>query len=299
MDTLDSDDWKALKDIMEILKLFYDLTNRSEATKRRASRGVLSDYITSLNMLIKQVSFHHTALLVRSLIPSLSTPPTEQLVAYSRNCLDKLLEYFEKVKSTPAYYASVVTTPQMKSKNFQEKCKNAHTWNDVKLGVWAKEIKLSLQELWEEDYNWLPFIELEPQNDSKRVRSAPPSVFDQSLDITSISDDEEEDQLETWMKDRCFLLPTEESISRYWLRQASYRSTHRIADMGLDMAAIPAMSGECERVFSQGKLLITGQRHALRPDIIEATQCLGMWMIMDRKGAGKCNWETPEELSTN
>lgn len=39
------------------------------------------------------------------------------------------------------------------------------------------------------------------------------------------------------------------------------------------MCSIPAMSSECERVFSQAKLLITGQRMRLKADLIEATQC--------------------------
>ena len=63
------------------------------------------------------------------------------------------------------------------------------------------------------------------------------------------------------------------------------------------------MSSECERVFSQGKLLITGQRSRLKVDIIEATQCLRMWLIMDRKAMGKWkgkgNWTTPVELFNN
>jgi hypothetical protein len=41
--------------------------------------------------------------------------------------------------------------------------------------------------------------------------------------------------------------------------------------MALDMLLILAMSSDCERVFSQAKLLITGQRYRLKPDIIEAT----------------------------
>ena len=68
------------------------------------------------------------------------------------------------------------------------------------------------------------------------------------------------------------------------------------------MASIPAMSSECERVFSQAKLLITGQRHRLQADIIEATQCLRMWMIMDRKATGtwkKGHWRVPYELHSD
>ena len=72
--------------------------------------------------------------------------------------------------------------------------------------------------------------------------------------------------------------------------------------MGLDMASIPAMSSDCERVFSQGKLLITGQRNRLKADIIEATQCLRMWLILNRKVMGKCtgrgNWVIPFALYT-
>jgi hypothetical protein len=53
-------------------------------------------------------------------------------------------------------------------------------------------------------------------------------------------------------------------------------------------------------VFSQGKLLITGQRHRLKADLIEWTQCLRMWLIMDTKKLGKWkgkgNWQTPSEI---
>jgi hypothetical protein len=104
--------------------------------------------------------------------------------------------------------------------------------------------------------------------------------------MTAIYGDDEEDQLAAWIRQRPFVLDQGESLIAYWLRQLKSKSTYRIARMGLDMASIPAMSSECERVFSQSKLLITGQRHSLQVDIIEATQCLRMWMIMDRKAAG-------------
>ena len=46
--------------------------------------------------------------------------------------------------------------------------------------------------------------------------------------------------------------------------------------------------------------MITGQRNRLKDDIIKATQCLRMWLIMERKRVGKWkgrgNWVTPNEL---
>ena len=110
----------------------------------------------------------------------------------------------------------------------------------------------------------------------------------------------EEDELEVWLNARPFRLKVRETLPKYWLKQLKQKTTYRLARMGLDMASIPAMSSECERVFSQAQLMITGQRNRLKSDIIEATQCLRMWLILDRKREGKWkgkgNWVTPEEI---
>ncbi len=44
--------------------------------------------------------------------------------------------------------------------------------------------------------------------------------------------------------------------------------------MVFDMLIIPAMSAECERVFSSLKLMIIVRRNALKEEIIEANECL-------------------------
>jgi hypothetical protein len=115
-------------------------------------------------------------------------------------------------------------------------------------------------------------------------------------------DEEEADRLEAYLSSRPHHLPEGETLGLYWQRLRKQKSTNRVARMALDMLSIPAMSSDCERVFSQAKLLITGQRHRLKPDIIEATQCLRAWLIMDRKRIGswqgKGNWKVPHEIST-
>jgi hypothetical protein len=47
--------------------------------------------------------------------------------------------------------------------------------------------------------------------------------------------------------------------------------------MALDTLSIPAMSMECERVFSSAKKLLTPAPDNLQEDIIEATECLKVW----------------------
>ncbi|OCK96908.1 uncharacterized protein K441DRAFT_25006 [Cenococcum geophilum 1.58] len=49
------------------------------------------------------------------------------------------------------------------------------------------------------------------------------------------------------------------------------------------MLAIPLMSGECERVFSFAKHLITGSCDRLQVDIIEANECLKWWFGLPKK----------------
>jgi hypothetical protein len=112
-------------------------------------------------------------------------------------------------------------------------------------------------------------------------------------------DASQEDELESWVTTKVFDLE-DENLIQYWLRQMNNKRTYRLAKLAIDMASIPAMSSDCERVFSQAKLLITGQRNNLKADIIEATQCLRMWLILGLKAenswSGEGNWTTPMEI---
>jgi hypothetical protein len=85
-DILGSDDWQTLIKVMDILKKFYELTKYTEGTKLSSDRGVLSDYITIMNELIKHVRSIRDDIRVRSEDPLLVTPALEHLKTYSINC---------------------------------------------------------------------------------------------------------------------------------------------------------------------------------------------------------------------
>lgn len=55
--------------------------------------------------------------------------------------------------------------------------------------------------------------------------------------------------------------------------------------MAWDMIAIPAMSSECERVFSSAGRLITPVRNRLKEDIIEAFEYLSAWYKQESASA--------------
>ncbi|KJZ70066.1 hypothetical protein HIM_10549 [Hirsutella minnesotensis 3608] len=291
-DSLTADDWAVLTEIVAFLEKFYTLTKRAEGSKLSSDRGVLSDYLTTLNVLLKHAREYRDDINFRAENPDLTSPGIRQLRVCIVNCWTKLDEYFALVNDTPAHYAAIVTNPQMKWKYFERQWKDAHLWKDATLPEsWLPGGKRALNSLWEE-YKNLPVADA--CAGSKRART--PDEFERETDMTQW-DEDEMDELETWLSMKVFKLDDDDTLPAYWLRQSKQPATQRIAKMGLDMASIPAMSSDCERVFSQCKLMITGQRNRLKPDIVEATQCLRMWLIMEKKilgsWKGRGNWKTP------
>ena len=66
-----------------------------------------------------------------------------------------------------------------------------------------------------------------------------------------------------------------EDVVAWWV---GMKETYPVlARMAFDVLAIPPMSDECERVFSQAKLVMGGQRSSLKPSTMEAWQCLKNW----------------------
>ena len=62
----------------------------------------------------------------------------------------------------------------------------------------------------------------------------------------------------------------------YWWRDQE-PSFPLLATLAHSILSIPAMSAECERVFSSSKLLVTPIRNRLTPQAIEVSECLRNW----------------------
>jgi hypothetical protein len=73
-----------------------------------------------------------------------------------------------------------------------------------------------------------------------------------------------------------------------WWRERGEHLYPILASMAYDLFSIPATSAECERAFITAKKLITDERYNLKPDIIEADQCIKSWCkhgIIDGRAA--------------
>jgi hypothetical protein len=60
----------------------------------------------------------------------------------------------------------------------------------------------------------------------------------------------------------------------WWAGMSGKDDFPTLFQYALDTLSYPAMSTECERVFSSTKKLITPERNQLENDIIEACECL-------------------------
>jgi hypothetical protein len=70
------------------------------------------------------------------------------------------------------------------------------------------------------------------------------------------------------------LMKISNPITRWREHKATYP---KLAQMAYDLLSIPAMSAECERVFSQAKLVVNDTRNRMTDDTVDAIQCLRTW----------------------
>jgi hypothetical protein len=115
-----------------------------------------------------------------------------------------------------------------------------------------------------------------------------PSAFEQFMDTHRYFSDIIEDDVDEYERyiaaDHHFIpkknrkqmpKPKPIDLCEFWaLHENEYPS---LARMAFDILSIPAMSAECERVFSSTKLLLTDRRARMKEDIIEASECLRAW----------------------
>lgn len=71
--------------------------------------------------------------------------------------------------------------------------------------------------------------------------------------------------------------PDDFSPLQWWVGQMKEMPT--LAAYALDLLCCPAMSAECERVFSGAKLMLTPNRNALACETLEACECLRVWWM--------------------
>jgi hypothetical protein len=300
-DRLKAHHWFLLEKLHDALEPFYEATLCSEGNS-----NTLSEWIYTLDYVLDSADGS------KNEFEELAgeNPESEEytfLQAGAAAAWLKTEEYYGKIDESAAYYAASVLDPAFKWSWFEER------WgNDQVKKVWlegdpAKNkigVKDLVRELWEEEYKGKygpdsPSLtdpnkasrtgkgSSRPKNPEdrfgglhrhKQLGAKPKALpFDRyGAFVSTECEDNGTDALEFW--------------------NARYGTQPDLARFALDMLAIPMMSAECERVFSSAKHLITDARNRLRPDIIEANECLKHWFDKPKEETDQES-EASEELA--
>jgi hypothetical protein len=316
-DHLSNNDWLILVKTAALLKPFYTITMRLQGHAGDATHGAIWEVLPATELLLSgleaaKLTYRDPTVLDNEetieiapipidpeiLPPAHSTrrrrrqpqPPTspqqppqhqqpqpnENLSDATRkhlrtainNAWEKLDHYYQLCDASPVYVASVVLHPGQKWRYFEKKW--GHNHQD-----WLANAKDETQALYETQYKNREMTEIQATQNITQRAPRQPDEFETWItpvdyyETDAVTVDEYDAYLSTPP------IPTLEPI--LWWRD--HQSTYpRLSQMAFDLLSIPAMSAECERVFSQARLTISTQRVRLKEDTIDAIQCLKNWL---------------------
>lgn len=256
-DQLTEEDWDILTRILSLLEPFKKLTARMEGRAMEGCRGAIWETLPSMDFLLEHIErakleYEH---LHKHIYSSLN------------NAWYKLNNYYSLTDMSPIYVAGVVLNPQYKWCYFEEK------WSFKP--QWIEEAHKIMKQFWLMYKGKRPMIEVEQSLSTRDM-----DLLDEFMNTSSrgrVSSAEDEYEQYSSSPPEPFVV----SVRDWWKnkRDSDLRA------MAFDVLSIPAMSAECERVFSSGKLMLPPQRNRLREDAIEAAELLKAW-----ETAGVVSW---------
>lgn len=277
-DTITPQDWIDLEQFFNILKPFKDLTKRMEGRANKAglegSHGSLYEILESLDVLFKKLQE----------AGKFADDNPEVVSAYYSCAIDtartKLEEYFGLTDATPAYRCAVALHPANKFTYFEIEWSHEKKWiaeakrvvqnvfaDYEQAAAEAEVAELTQEEDIEASTDSDTALDLLQQARKRRQRLAATSAstmrgkkrakltseLDEFMARTNTADLDVDDPLEWWVR----------HVSDYPI----------LSKMAFDLFSCPAMSSECERVFSQTNKVITDERNRLDSGTVAAIEC--------------------------
>ena len=290
-DELSSSDWDAITRMKEILEPFYMLTKRTEGRAEIGSYGALWEVLPTIEYLLgtlerKAVEYgaeigswkQLTAKTAPQIFKQMDVTHADHkhILQSIKHGWSKLESYYNKLDESPVYAASIFLHPEHKSRFLKRHWKERPDW----IAQANEEVKTLWLTSYKDTVKPPPNPVILPSTNQRD-----PSDFDQFLHPPDYNDDqqgEEDDEFEQYMKLKSVIVKPGEifDICGWWKAHESQWPS--LARMAFDMIAIPAMSSECERLFSSAKLLLSDRRARMKEDIIEASECLRYWYAAKR-----------------
>lgn len=249
-DVLLLEDWTTLAHIHEVLQPFRVLTKQLEGRAKEHHHGSVWEVLPAIELLLSHIE-------------GLKATYTDKFMKTSiNNCWMKLNEYYSKTDNHYAVYAcATLLHPALRTTHFYKH------WTGENQGAIATMIS-EIRSIWKEQYL--------PRKQSNTQVKAEQSIFDTFL-FAPDSNAHRKTEFEVYITQDPDEVQRIDEINpvQWWASKKVNFPTLRL--LAFDVLSIPAMSAECERVFSSAKKMITPDRNGLNDDIVEACECLKYW----------------------
>ena len=263
-DKLSDDDWDYLSEIVTALEPFREATKRLEGHAHKGHHG----YVWEVLPIIEALLPIYEAGRQSEEQKRQGTTATPLEVAY-QNAWEKLTKYYKKSDETYAIYAAAVLLyPQFRKHYFQER------WEQQ----WIRPMVAAVKKHWKEVYQPLDSTEGREGERPRKQARQDLDFLDRFLAKSTTTTTAHND-FDVYITAPAIELGDSDAIFP-WIRKSTTVATS-IRQQCLDLLSIPAMSAECERVFSVAKRTITTDRNRLRDDKIEELELLRYWWQHD------------------
>ncbi|KAI1670746.1 Dimer-Tnp-hAT dimerization containing protein [Pyrenophora tritici-repentis] len=263
-DGLGAADWAVITEYMDVLKPLKTATERLEGRGKSGGFGSIAEVILVFEYLL---SYYEQRVNSYAAVDYNAHPeaPEDHLATNLRAAWAKADDYYSKLDDSPAYYAATILHPYYK--HYLDK-----VWSDKP--DWIATNNSSFRALWAQ-YDTLPRA-VRPL----RVIS---NDMDEAIDalINPSSSDEAsaaEDEYTRWKRSE----PAAERGTEYANNPIKYWVAVRdrypsLSKLALDVLSIPALSCDCERMFSELGDLLEPRRRCIKPQLLAAIQCVRGW----------------------
>lgn len=229
-DILTSDDWHILEVIFNFLKPFQQETLALEGHQ---AQGALFNIYPSLELLHKHVLKTQFAVIGQS----------RHLDHSFQLAREKITKYYSLSQLSPIICASIVLHPNMD--NFFDD-KELGWGSTPEWGIQAREL---VQRLWELSYKNLILHNIPVATTSSPKRNLNPSTGIRNFKKPRLTPQVQDDELTRYLS---WLAHNDHEITNpinWWIEGRGLYP--RLSILALDAFSVPAMSAECERIFSR------------------------------------------------
>lgn len=273
-DYISSDEWATLEIIKEQLEPLFRTTKALEGNARmqegasKPSGGALWEVLPAFEHILS----HFEQLQNRSATGEFND--NLRIQSSITHAWNKATEYYQRTDKSIAWQAAVVLHPRWKWAYFEK------NWTgDARRYV--REGKATLRQFWEDDYKSTDrersgsqaestSSELEGGMEIDYLESVLNQVAPPSTQVRKPTS--RKDQLQCYVDEGAVdYIP----VMQYWRSREG--DWPQLAAMAFDFLAIPAMSAECERVFSSVALQTTTRSSKLSGKTLWHQECLKNW----------------------